>query len=87
MIIKEKAREIAEKYLAERKRTYTSICNIEQIGFWHDRKALYGKLKGRKADVFQYSMMKCGVMKNGVCILLLPPIQVKCCTQHLHMVV
>ncbi len=59
MITKEQAREIAEKYLGERKRTYTSLSQVEQIGFWHNRDILYGKYKDQLMDVFsvQYGEM------------------------------
>ncbi len=52
MITKEEVRKIAEQYLKERKRKYTTLDSIEKIGFYENDKNLYGKKKGEKSDVF-----------------------------------
>ncbi len=51
MITKEQARTIAEHYLTERKRKYLSICSTEKITVGVNKKALYGKHKGKLMDM------------------------------------
>jgi hypothetical protein len=71
MITKEKARIIAEQYLAERKRNYTSIVNADKIGFWHNRDILYGKYKNTLMDVFsvRYGQIW-GLEEKGMYIII-----------------
>lgn len=52
MITKEEVNKIAEQYLKQRKRRYTTLDSIEQVGFRQNKEILYGKRKGEKTDVF-----------------------------------
>ncbi len=52
MITKEKAREIAEKYLILKEREYSNLCLSEQVAYWPKKEILFGKYEGSRLDVF-----------------------------------
>ncbi len=62
MITKDQARIIAEGYLKEKNRQYTTISPVEKIAYRENKKIIYGKYEGGYRNVF---VVDYGVLRDG----------------------